>query len=189
MPIRTHRGRAAVYRRLWGWPLRSPKHLAFAVALLAVAATAVGLLLPNPSPAARVSNGMPTDDQNAPSVSPQTTTASPPSFSVPQAPPAPTPPSPQGLAAVDAWSRQWVNHPPGTTRQQWLDRLRFYTSDEFFARMASVDPANVPSVITGPLTPLQSTATSMQVRLPTNQGDIQVVVINTPQGWRVSQYN
>ena len=27
MPIRTNRGRAAVYRRLWGWPLRSPRHL------------------------------------------------------------------------------------------------------------------------------------------------------------------
>ena len=27
MPIRTNRGRAAVYRRLWSWPLRSPNHL------------------------------------------------------------------------------------------------------------------------------------------------------------------
>ena len=31
MPIRTNRGRAAVYRRLWGWPLRSPRHLVVAL--------------------------------------------------------------------------------------------------------------------------------------------------------------
>lgn len=46
MPIRTHRGRAAVYRRLWGWPLRSPKHLVGAVVLIGVVVTAVGFLLP-----------------------------------------------------------------------------------------------------------------------------------------------
>jgi len=36
LPIRTHRGRAAVYRMFWGWPVRSPKHLAATVLALVV---------------------------------------------------------------------------------------------------------------------------------------------------------
>ena len=37
MPIRTNRGRVAVYRKLWGWPMRSPQHLiATALVVLAV---------------------------------------------------------------------------------------------------------------------------------------------------------
>src|SRR3979411_1474232 len=46
MPIRTNRGRAAVYRRLWGWPLRSPKHLVTTLIVLAVVITALGIVLP-----------------------------------------------------------------------------------------------------------------------------------------------
>jgi hypothetical protein len=41
MPIRTNRGRAAVYRKLWAWPLRSPRHLAMAAFALAVLAIAL----------------------------------------------------------------------------------------------------------------------------------------------------
>src|SRR5437016_5086525 len=108
MPIRTHRGRAAVYRRLWGWPLRSPKHLVFAVLLFAAVATGIGLLLPGRPPA---DNAGGDTTQYQPAQTPQSSSASPPTFSVPQSPPPSAPPSPQGLAVVDAWARQWVNHP------------------------------------------------------------------------------
>lgn len=190
MPIRTHRGRAAVYRRLWGWPLRSPKHLVVALVVLAVAATGVGVLLPNPPPArARVDGKFRPETDSVPSVA-TSTQKSPPTFKVPQGPPAATAPNPEGLAVVDRWGRQWVNHPSGTNAQQWLDGLRPHTTDEFLTVMASVDPANVPStVVTGPPSAVESTATSMQVRLPTNAGDVEVLVIRTPKGWRVAQYN
>src|SRR3569833_4694947 len=46
MPIRTNRGRAAVYRRLWGWPLRSPRHLMGTLVFLAILVTALGIVLP-----------------------------------------------------------------------------------------------------------------------------------------------
>lgn len=42
MPIRTNRGRAAVYRRVWGWPLRSPRHLAATLGVVAVLAAGLG---------------------------------------------------------------------------------------------------------------------------------------------------
>lgn len=199
MPIRTHRGRAAVYRRLWGWPLRSPKHLIFAVVLVVAAASGVGLLLPEPPPSEAVAQAR-QDDGSDPS---RTTTGSsepsseetgfasaePPSISVPSKPPEPAPPDPAGLAVVDAWGRQWVEHPPGTTNGQWLNRLRPYTTDEFITQMTSIDPANVPAnAVTGPVTAISSTETAMRVRLPTDAGIVEVRVVDSGQGWRVANY-
>src|SRR5215470_16242342 len=46
MPIRTNRGRAAVYRRLWGFPLRSPRHLAGTAIAVAVLIIAIGIIVP-----------------------------------------------------------------------------------------------------------------------------------------------
>jgi hypothetical protein len=164
--------------------------LVAALVMLAVVATGVGLLLPEPPPArARQDGKFRPETDSLPSVAP-TTTKSPPTFRVPTTPPILVAPSPDGLAAVDNWGKQWVNHPPGTNAQQWLDRLRPYTTEEFLTVMGSVDPANVPSTaVTGPPSALKSTATSMQVRLPTNAGDVETLVIRTPAGWRVAQYN
>lgn len=188
MPIRMHRGKAAVYRRLWGWPLRSPKHLVLAVVLFGAAATAVGFLLPNaPPPSLARPSVVPVQSSQPSAV--VSTTASPPTLSVPQTTPGPTPPDPQGLAVLNAWAMQWVNHPPGTTQQQWLDQLRPFTTDEWIAFMQSIDLVTVPTTITGSPQTVSSTATSMQVRLPTNQGDVLVSLVNTPQGWRVTEYN
>ncbi len=192
MPIRTHRGRAAVYRRLWGWPLRSPKHLVLAVVVVGVVVTAVGFLFPKPPPTRPQS----ADDRPASVGEPEvptsssTSTKSPPTFSVPQGPPPPAAPNPEGLGVVTNWGKAWVNHPPGTNSQQWVEGLRPYTTEEYITVMASIDPANVPgTAVAGPPTPLSSRASSMDVRLPTNAGDIEVLVVRTPQGWRVAEYN
>ena len=192
MPIRTHRGRAAVYRRLWGWPLRSPRHLITALLVLGVLVITIGFLLPEPPPG-RYRNqygqaGQPSAEQPV-SAPPTTRKPAPPTFSVPPNPPPRTAADPAGLAVVEAWGRAWVNHPPGTDRQRWLDGLRPYTTEEFLPEMASVDPANVPSTaVTGPPTALESTATAMDVRLPTDAGEVQVQAIKTPAGWRVAAY-
>ncbi|QUH01160.1 hypothetical protein HUO13_10365 [Saccharopolyspora erythraea] len=189
MPIRTHRGRAAVYRRLWGWPLRSPRHLVTALVVLGVLVVLIGFLLPEPPPNRYQGADRPIAQSERP-LPPSTRRPAPPTFSVPQAAPPPTAPDPAGLAVVDAWGRAWVNHPPGTSKQQWLDGLRQYTTDEFLPVMESVEPANVPSTaVTGPPVAVESRRTSMDVRLPTNAGDLNVTVIKTPAGWRVSQYS
>lgn len=191
MPIRTNRGRVAVYRRFWGWPMRSPKHLAVAVIAFAVVAFVIGQLLPAPTPSkVRDYNQNRPYSSATPLRPPPRIKPSPPSFSVPQAAPPPAPPNPAGLAVADTWSRLFVTHPPGTTTQQWLDRLRPYTTDEFIAVMADVDPANVPAnAVTGSLQPGESTATSLKVRVPTDSGNIELIVISTPQNWRVAEYN
>lgn len=43
MPVRSHRGRNAVYRTIWAWPLRSWRHLAATGAAAIVIATVVGV--------------------------------------------------------------------------------------------------------------------------------------------------
>ncbi|GAA0533307.1 hypothetical protein GCM10011581_18240 [Saccharopolyspora subtropica] len=188
MPIRTHRGRAAVYRRLWGWPLRSPKHLVAAVVVLAAVATMIGFLLPEPPPSQHVAAGRTTAAEHS-AVVPPTRTKSPPTISVPQTPPPQVPPDPAGLAVVEAWGRAWVDHPVGADRQQWLDKLRPYTTEEFLTEMATVDPANAGNVITGSASALSATEGSMVVRLPTDIGTLRVIVNRTPAGWRVAQYD
>lgn len=194
MPIRTHRGRAAVYRRLWGWPLRSPKHLAGAAVLAAVALTAIGFALPSPPPPERQVSASQRADEAAraahPATAPAPSTAAPPSVSVPNTPPPAVPPDPAGVQLAERWGRLWVDHPPGVDGHQWAGRLQPFTTAEFQPLLSSVDPANVPAdAVTGPAVPLRSTAGSMDVRLPTNAGDITVQLIRSPAGWRVAGYS
>lgn len=190
MPIRTHRGRAAVYRTLWGWPMRSPRHLVATLVVLAAVGTVVGLLLPEPPVTRTHSQYEPTSSNDANYYPESQPSKSPPTFQVPQAAPAPASPSPDGLAVVESWGKAWANHPPGTDQQQWLTRLRPFTSDEFITVMASVDPANIASTaVTGAPKPVESTSSSMEVRLPTNAGELQVLVVRTAEGWKVAGYD
>src|ERR1700742_4373259 len=46
MPIRTNRGRAAVYRKLWGWPMRSPRHLVVLLVVVGAVVLTVGIVVP-----------------------------------------------------------------------------------------------------------------------------------------------
>lgn len=188
MPIRTHRGRAAVYRRLWGWPLRSPKHLVLALVVVVGAATAVGLLLPDPPPQERTRTytAQPGADVRA---EPPPQRKSPPTLSVPQNAPPPARPSPEGLATVNAWAERFTSFEPGGDKQRWLDGLRPHTTDEFITQMASVEPANAPSAVTGRPEPGVATSTSMVVRVPTDLGPLRVTANRTPDGWRVATYD
>ncbi|MCP2259685.1 hypothetical protein LX15_003391 [Streptoalloteichus tenebrarius] len=199
MPIRTHRGRAAVYRRLWGWPLRSPRHLVLAVVGFVALATAVGLVLPEYGMSSRQEPPRPSRTAAAPppAFAPGATGPSPSEerraprvhSSIPQAAPPPAAPAPEALEAARNWGRAWVNHPQGMTSAQWLEGLRPYTTEEYLTVMSTVDPANVPaSRLTGDPAALSSTAGSVQVKLPTDAGDLQVLVISTQNGWRVAGY-
>lgn len=196
MPIRTHRGRAAVYRRFWGWPLRSPKHLVGAVVLVVVLGSVVGFLLPDPPPGAAPldddSGAVPSSvvQQPDPTEESVVDTGSPPSISVPTESPPQTEPSPEGLEVVRQWGGRWVDHPEGTTQREWLEKLRPYTTEEFMGVMSTVEPANVTATeLTGQPQPKNSTNTSMRVLLPTNGSTLRVHVVRTVEGWRVAGYD
>lgn len=200
MPIRTNRGRAAVYRRLWAWPLRSPKHLVIAALALLAVATAIGFAVPQAAnPLARTTVGgttspltsgrLPSSAQSvaAAPVVPTTTTRVP---RVTTTPPPPAPPAPQALAVAEAWAKAWVNHPPGMTSQQWVEQLVPLTTEEFLPQLRTVDPANIPSTsVTGKAESVTSSIRAVDVKIQTDGATLLLTVIATESGWRVSAFN
>lgn len=194
MPIRTHRGRAAVYRRFWAWPLRSPKHLVISLVGVTVLAFALVHVLPesretpmpnnNPAFGGTTSN-LPFTGAGAPLT---TFVPAPPQESISQPPPPSAAPPEEAVAVARAWARAWTNHPEGTTQAQWLDGLRPHTTDEYLPVMASVDPANVPDQLTGEPGVVRSEAGLIEVRQPTNAGDVVITVIDSPKKWKVAKY-
>ncbi|MGH3624338.1 MAG: hypothetical protein ACRDQ5_21555 [Sciscionella sp.] len=190
MPIRTNRGRAAVYRKFWGWPLRSPVHLLATVLAVALVAVVIAVLLPNRPGGGRAegsgstltTSATPTQEQ--PTESTQQTR-----LSRPVETPSSAPPAPEALQVAGNWAEAWVNHPNGISNEKWLDGLRPYTTEEYLPVMRSVDPANVPaSKVTGAARATSSYTSSAEIVVPTDGGELRLSVIRTPQGWRVAGY-
>jgi hypothetical protein len=204
MPIRTNRGRAVVYRRLWAWPLRSPRHLAITVLVVAVLATAVGVLMPNDArPASARFNSSSAAADSRTSSPERASTSSTPSSTTSKAAttttstpavttttPSSVPPAPEAVNVASAWARAWVNHPPGITNDQWVAQLAPLTTEEFLPQLRTVDPANIPSTaVTGPPTPTSSTGKAAEFDIATDGAVLHLTLIATPEGWRVSAYN
>lgn len=213
MPVRTARGRAAVYRKVWGWPLRSPRHLVATVAALAVLGTGVAAaaaaVRPEPArPAAGPgSSSAPTwstpttttsPTSSASTVEPSSTPADPgPSADSTTAPAAPVQPShvpdatEQALVVAREFMARWVNHPAGMTSQQWAAQLAQYVIPEYRVVLESVDPANIPATrVTGAPVPTTATASVVEADVPTDGGVVHLVVLLQPdRTWLVRSYD
>jgi hypothetical protein len=191
VPIRTHRGRTAVYRRLWGWPVRSPKHLAGTVVALVAIGVGLGQALPEnhgASAAPTISAGRKAGASSF---------ASPPRSAlagtgIARQPAAPFPSAPAPAAALIV-ARSWVNGfltvPKGITPARWVEQLRPYTTDDLFPQLQSIDPANVPAaqIIDAPRT-VSAGASSAEVDVPTTAVVVRLLLVSTPSGWRVASY-
>jgi hypothetical protein len=201
MPIRTNRGRAAVYRRLWGWPMRSPRHLTIVVFVVAVFVIAVGILVPQltggPKPgggAAAESSGNTTSAPNAPGTTNTpgvtgSTSALPTRITEPPSAPTSAPPDPAALDVADSWAKAWVNHPDGVSTEDWLADLRPFTTEEQLTEMATVEPGNIVATkVTDDPEVVESFTSSVKVEVPTDDGNLLITVIDTPDGWRVAFY-
>lgn len=211
MPIRTNRGRAAVYRKLWGWPMRSPSHLVAVVLVVAAVVLTVGIVVPQLTGSGDDRSGAAAETTETTSTSPDDTGTSengggsatggtggaegsatadlPTRLPSPPQTPTSAPPSDDALEVATAWGKAWVDHPEGTTTDKWIDGLRPYTTEEYLVEMSTVDPANIPATkVTGPPVPKQSYTSSVTANLPTDGGTIAITVIDTPQGWRVAYY-
>lgn len=206
MPIRTNRGRAAVYRKLWGWPMRSPTHLVVLLVVAAVLVIAVSVVVPQltgsddggGSGAAAETTGRSTSGTDQP---PETgdgqvegggegsaTTALPTRITSPPQRPTTAPPEPEALDTAQEWGRAWVAH-EGATEEEWLDGMRPFTTEEYMVELATVDLRNVPATeVTGEPEAVESYTSSTTVHLPTDGGTLAITVISTPQGWRVAFY-
>lgn len=199
MPIRSPRGRAAAYRALWQWPLRSPARLALVgVALLAlvlgVSTALTALNPPAPRPAGVTASTSPTPGPTrAPAASgrPPAPTALPPvSALAPSELPVSSAPA-AVLEVAARWSAAWVRPPDGTPADRWIEGLRPFTTEEYLGVLATVDPGAVPAtVVTGPARAVRVAASSVDVEVPTDALTLIVLVVRTENGdWRVSGYD
>ncbi len=200
MPIRTNRGRAAVYRRLWGWPLRSPRHLVGTLVFLGLLVTVLGILLPKAAgnaktapPAGTSSSSATTSSSHPPGVAaPATVTSNLPTrLSGPVTTPTTAPPNADALRVAKEWAGAWVNHPAGMTSEQWLNGLRPYTTEEYLSsKMATVDPANIPATkVTGDPVVSKAFADSVELTITTDGPKLSITVVTTNAGWRVTAYD
>ncbi|MBP2364976.1 hypothetical protein [Pseudonocardia parietis] len=196
MPIRSPRGRAAAYRAVWQWPLRSPARLA--VSVLVLGTLVFGLVHLGGQVGGGASGGGPADGQQGErwdaggsgvSATPTPTMLPPVAGLTPEALPLDQAPAP-ALEVARVWASAWVNHPDGITSQQWLAGLRPYTTDEFLGVLANVDPVNIPaSRVTGPATPTRVAPKSVEVAVPTDTLRLTILVVDTDAGWKVSRYD
>ncbi|MGA9309590.1 MAG: hypothetical protein WBV74_04380 [Pseudonocardiaceae bacterium] len=193
MPIRTHRGRAAVYRRFWGWPVRSPKHLAGTVLALVVIGLALGRVLPdNRSGTTFAAPSISAERKAAASPFGTGSRSAPADAGIARQAPAPAPSAPAPAAALTvarSWVTEFLTVPKGITAARWLEQLRPYTTDDLFPQLQSIDPANVPAaqIIDAPRT-VSAGASSAEVDVPTTAVVVRLLLVSTPAGWRVASY-
>lgn len=181
MPIRTSRGRAAVYRTLWGWPLRSPVHLVAAVLIAATVGWLLALVLAVPSGSGTASVAGPSSTaEGADPFDPRAASAA-----RPDAPRAPA----AALSVADAWVRAFLTTPEGITTAQWTEQLRPYSTDDTLADLQTVDPANVPDgQVTGFPRTVSARIGSVEVDVPSSAAVVRLRLVTTASGWRVAGY-
>ncbi|GAA1245700.1 hypothetical protein GCM10009676_34550 [Prauserella halophila] len=205
MPIRTNRGRAAIYRRLWSWPMRSPSHLVGTIILFVAIIAAAGIVVPRLVSDGQASGSTPptSESGSAQAGEPGTSngagdsggsgdSGAPPvtRLTEPRETPSQAPAAPQALRVAEQWAAAWVEHDDDTTVDAWLDGLRPYTTAEFLPVMRSVDPANIPATtVEGTAEAGDSYPRSVEALISTDGPDLSVTVIKTDEGWRVSDYS
>jgi hypothetical protein len=198
MPIRTNRGRAAVYRRLWGWPLRSPRHLVATIVGVVAVVTTISVVIPNaikPQPTGRTAGSTSTavtgaNGGNQVGVLPTvTSTPLPTKAASPTAAPSSAPVNANAAAVATAWVDAFSRFEPGkTTKEQWLAGLDRWTADEVFPRLQSVEPANVPVVLDKKVKTIKSSTDSAEFEAKLKDGRLIVTVAKLPEGWVVSEW-
>ncbi len=199
MPIRSPRGRAAAYRALWQWPLRSPARLALSVTVAALVAVAVtsglGALAGPPRPpapaAAPASSEPPATARSSGASRTPTPTALPPVTDLAPTTLAPASADPAALDVAARWTAAWVRPAEGTAPAQWLEGLRPLTTEEYLGVLGTVDPGNIPATqVTGTPRAVRVAESSVRAEVPTDTVTLLVLVVRTELGeWRVSGYD
>lgn len=199
MPIRTGRGRAAVYRTLWGWPLRSPRHLAAVAAGVTVLAVLLGVVAARgpdgaatgSGPSATRAGSAGTDRAGGSAEGSVDGSADGSDAADGEALPgaggaeAPS----EALDAADGFVRAVTTTPDGLTTEEWVAQVEPYASEGLVPDLRTVDPANVPDgeVAGPPRTVSVGTGTAV-VDVPTSAAILRVDLVDTPAGWRVTSY-
>lgn len=197
MPIRTNRGRAAVYRRLWSWPLRSPNHLIATMVGFAVVIIVFTSVIPAMTKGARggATNVAGTSTSQVPGqvgVLPSGV----PSISLPTKAPPPSatpssaPVNPDARITADLWADAWITRPADDKSTTWLETLKPYTTEELLPQMATVDPRNLPTALDGVVTPKESHPDSVVFEVGLKgEGTLRMTVVKRADKWLVHKYD
>ena len=191
MPIRSPRGRAAAYRAVWSWPLRSPlRFAAFAVVVIAVVVLVSFVLGGRQTPSSPTAQngtvpttGVRSPSSLAPTALPPVAPLTPTTLPLSSAPPA-------AVQVAQNWAAAWVNHPAGITNQAWVAGLTPFTTSEYVGTLTGVDPANIPATrLTGAARATGVAPRTVTVQVPTDAVTLAITVVETEAGWRVSGYD
>ncbi len=194
MPIRTPRGRAAAYRGVWQWPLRSPARLLVTMAVVVAVAVGVSFALGSDDATSSGLQRLPRPGAMAsgrPRVTPRSASVTPaPALELaPTTLPLEQAPQP-ALVVAARWSRAWVRPPDGTSAQQWLEGLRPTTTDEYLGELVGIDPSEIPATrVTGSPRAVRVAPMSVDVEVPTDALTLLVTLAVTDTGWRVTGYD
>ncbi|MCS7484494.1 hypothetical protein ACFFQW_40235 [Umezawaea endophytica] len=197
MPIRTNRGRAAVYRRLWSWPLRSPNHLIATIVGFAVVIIVFTSVIPAITKGARGggSTGAATTTSQVPGqvgVLPSgvPTISLPTKAAPPSSTPASAPVDPDAAVTADLWAEAWITRPADNKNSTWLETLRKYTTEELLPQMATVDPGNLPTALEGRVQEKESHTDSVVFEVGLKGGGtLQMTVVKRAEVWLVHKYD
>lgn len=191
MPIRSPRGRAAAYRAVWSWPLRSPlRFAASAVVVIAVVVLVSFVLGGRQTPSSPTAQngtvpttGVRSPSSLAPTALPPVAPLTPTTLPLSSAPPA-------AVQVAQNWAAAWVNHPAGITNQAWVAGLTPFTTSEYVGTLTGVDPANIPATrLTGAARATGVAPRTVTVQVPTDAVTLAITVVETEAGWRVSGYD
>ncbi len=200
MPIRTNRGRAAVYRRLWGWPLRSPNHLIATIVGVAAVVIVTTSVIPAITKGARgggATNGAATGSSQVSGQVGVLPTGVP-TISLPTKAPSPTSspasaaPDPNALLTAENWANAWITRPADNNNAAWLETLKKYTTEETLPQLATVDPRNLPTALEGAVKLKESHETSVvyQVGLVGSVAKtLEMTLVKRNGEWRVHRYD
>ncbi len=194
MPVRTDRGRAAVYRRVWGWPMRSHSHFAVAVVGAAVAVLILGISITVLSPPSNNKGpaGQPVPHANEAGSSRSddmpSTSSEMPSVTTPPAPKtvAPAKEAPkEALETAKQFALRWTVHPDGVAPQQFLDGLRPWAMPEMMITLEDIDPSRIAETrLTGEPRSLSNKGRIVEAAVPTDVGELRLTLVNRG-GWKV----
>ncbi|MEO6084510.1 MAG: hypothetical protein ABIQ18_15525 [Umezawaea sp.] len=200
MPIRTNRGRAAVYRRLWAWPLRSPNHLAATIIGIAVVVIVFSSVIPamvKGTKGGSATNGAATTSSQASGQVGVIPTGVP-TISLPSKAPAPSsdPPSaapdPDALLTAENWAEAFITRPADNSNATWLETLKPYTTEEELPVLKTVDPRNLPNALDGEVKLKASHADSVVYEIGLKGGaggTLQMTLVKRNEKWLVHKYD
>jgi hypothetical protein len=177
------------------WPLWSWRNLSITAAAILLVLYGLGRVI-EPAKITLATNHAPLAGANPmpPSPSPSNSSADP-SSPAGAAVPGATPPTsadsgPRWSESVTrvatAFAQAWSSS--SRSQQEWTLGIQPFVTPALAAGLAQTDPAQVPATkVTGEAVLIQASATSAQVRVPTDGGSVVVTVIRAGSGpWQVS---